>query len=175
MVPPLSKRKSAFSMQYLRFFVVDVVGLRAAQHGALVAHLRVGVDGEEVETRLAPQGVHLAGRAHTLDDAVAPRGRCLLVELLHNPRRRVLGPQVVAHQRHAVAVHLHPPPIDLLDEECAHRVVHKALVLNQIVDNGALPGSQRPRDSYGDHTLYLYSNFANSSLALTIFFFKPDL
>ncbi len=54
--------------------VGDMVGLGATQHGALVAHLWVGVDSEEVETGLATQCRHLAGGAHTLDDAVAARG-----------------------------------------------------------------------------------------------------
>ena len=64
---------------------VDMVGFRATQHSSLIAYLGVGIDGEEVEIGFAAQGCHLAGGTHALDDAVAARSMCLLVELLNDP------------------------------------------------------------------------------------------
>ena len=127
--------------------VVDMVGLAAAQYRPLVTHTGVGVDGKEVEAGLATQGLHLAGGADALDDAVAARGLRLLVKLLHNPRRRMLGTEVVAHEGHRVAVHLQPTTLNFLSDKSTNRIMHKATVLYQIVDDGAFACSQRAGDS----------------------------
>ena len=131
--------------------VGDVVGLASAQHGALVAHLGVGIDGEEVEIRLSSQRRYLTRSANTLDDAVASRSRSLLVELLDNPRRRMLRPQVVTYQRHRVAIHFQPAPLNLLCDESPNRIMHKTFVLYQIVDNSAFACAQRSSDAYRYH------------------------
>ena len=87
----------------------------------------------------------------------------------------MLSTQVVANLGHGVAVHFQPATLYLFGEECTDAVVYKTLVLYQIVDNGALACAQSPGYAYGYHTLNLYSSLASSSLALTIFFFRPDL
>ena len=119
-------------------FVADVVGLRATKHSPLVADLGVGIDGKEIEVGLAPQGIDLASGADALDDAVAARGLCLLVQLFYNPRGGVLGSEVVADQGHAVAIYLHAPPLDFFDKESPDREVYKAPILDKIIDDGAL-------------------------------------
>ena len=131
--------------------VVDMVGLRAAQHGAFVAHFWIGVDGEEVEIGFAAQGADLAGGAYAFDDAVASRRLRLLVELLNNPRWRVLGAQVVAYQRHSVAVNIKSPTFDFLGDESPYGIVHEAALFDEIVDDGAFAGAQSSSNANGNH------------------------
>ena len=132
--------------------VVYVVGLGAAEDGALVADAWVGVDGEEVEVGFAAQGVDFARCAHALDDAVASGCGGLLVELLDDPGGGVLGAQVVAYEGHGVAVHVEAASFYFFDEEGADAVVYEAAVFDQIVDDGAFACSQRPCDSDGNHS-----------------------
>ena len=65
----------------------------------------------------------------------------------------MLGAEVVTHQRHGVAVDLQSAPLDFLGEECPHTVVHKAFVLYQIIDDGALACSQRACNAYSYHSV----------------------
>ena len=60
--------------------VVDVVGLAAAQYGAVVTYTRVGIDGKEVEVGLAAEGVDFAGGSDALDDE-ADRASARLIRI----------------------------------------------------------------------------------------------
>ena len=61
------------------------------------------------------------------------------------------GSQVVGHHHERVAVELHTAPQRLLDEVAAHGVVPVAVMLLQIINDGAFAGSQRSGYAYDFH------------------------
>ena len=131
--------------------VVDMVGLAAAEDGTLVADAGVGIDGKEIEIRLAAQGIDFARGADALYDAVAAGGLGLVVELFDNPRGGMLCAKVVADKGHAVAVDFESATLDLVDEESADGVVCEAFRFLQVVDYGAFAGPEGACDADGDH------------------------
>ena len=130
----------------------DMVGLAAAEHGTLVAHRSVGINGKEVEVGLVAEGIHLAGGADALDDAVLARGLRLEVELLDNPRGRMLRAEVVAYEGHTVAIDGEAATLDFFGDEGAHGIVHKAFVLDKVIDDGAFAGAEGACYADGYHS-----------------------
>ena len=59
----------------------------------------------------------------------------------------MLGTQIVADEGHTVAIYRQPTSVDLVSDKGPHRVVHKALLLDKIINDSAFAGTQCAGDT----------------------------
>ena len=116
----------------------DMIGFGIAGDDTLIANFGVCIDRKEQKMLIFAQRLHLTGCANALNDGVAAVGFRLLVQLIGNKRRRVLGPQVIGHLHESVSVDFQATALGLFDKVTTHRIVLKTVMLNEIIHDSAL-------------------------------------